>query len=222
MARRAGNLRPAAIRSAALLGFICAAACSPAGPAPEASYDPFTRRLIQITVDLNRDGRPDGRTYMDGNRVLRAEADTDGDGRVDRWEYYAQSELQRVGTSSRGDGVEDTWTWAPGPDGLRRVDLSRRRDRAIDRREFFRGDTLVRAEEDTNLDGRADKWEQYEGGVLRQVELDLTRSRGRPDRRLLYDAAGRFVTIMADDDGDGRFEVLTGARGAEADPRPPR
>jgi hypothetical protein len=204
-----GRVRRARLKSICAICVLCSAGCVGRGPAPDASYDPFTSRLIQLTADLDGDGRPDERTYMDGNRVLRAEADTDGDGRVDRWEYYAQSELQRVGTSSRSDGVEDTWTWAPGADGLRRVDISRGRDRAIDRREFFRGDELVRAEEDTNLDGRLDKWEQYESGVLRQVELDTTKARGRPDRRLLYDAQGRFQSIAADDDGDGVFELMT-------------
>lgn len=183
--------------------------CGGRGPVPEASYDAYTSKLIQLTVDLNGDGVGDQRTYVDGNRLLRAEADTDADGRVDRWEYYgSQAVLEQVGTSSRNDGVEDTWTSAPGADGLRRVDLSRGRDRAIDRRESFQGDVLVRAEEDTNLDGRPDKWEQYEGGALRQVDLDVTKSKGRPDRRLSYDAQGHFLTLSADDDGDGVFEAL--------------
>ena len=50
------------------------------------SYDPFTRRLVQMSADQNGDGRFDQWTFLDGNRPLRGESDADGDGRIDRWE----------------------------------------------------------------------------------------------------------------------------------------
>ena len=77
------------------------------------SYDPFTRRLVQMSADQNGDGRFDQWTFLDGNRPLRGEADADGDGRIDRWEYFdTGSVLVSVGTSSLNDGIEDTWTFA--------------------------------------------------------------------------------------------------------------
>ena len=60
-------------------------------------------------------------------------------------------------------------------------------------------------EEDTNGDGLIDKWERYEGPVLREVGFDVTFSRGRPDRRALYDAQGRFTSVEVDPEGDGTF-----------------
>ena len=172
------------------------------------SYDTFTTKLIQLSADLDDDGRIDQRTYMDGNRPLRGEADVDKDGRVDRWEYFDdRAALVRVGTSSRNDGIEDTWTWvAPTPAGERRVSLATHHDRQIDRQEFFKGTTLSRTEDDTNADGRPDKWETYEAGILREARFDTSFARGRADRRLVYDERGQLSVIEADDDGDGRFE----------------
>lgn len=205
------NFDQLTLRALAAVAIVAALAGCAAPPGPSPSYDPFTSRLLQLTSDSNADGRADQWVYMDGNRRLRAEADTDADGRVDRWEYYdAQAVLVRVGTSSRANGVEDTWTWQAGADGVRRVDLSRAHDRAIDRTEFFAGDALVRAEEDTNLDGRPDKWERYEAGVLRQVDLDITKAGAAPNRRLAYDAGGRFLGLSADDERDGTFVLVPG------------
>jgi hypothetical protein len=174
------------------------------------SYDTTTRQLIQLGGDLDGDGRLDQWTYLDGNRPLRGEADTDGDGRIDRWEYFDErSQLTCVGLSSQNDGVEDSWSWAAGDE--RRVDRSRARDRRIDRREFYRGERLIRAEEDGNGDGRIDRWDRYEDGVLREAAFDTSWAGNRPDHRLVYDARGRFLRLEADTDRDGQFVVVPGA-----------
>ena len=81
---------------------------------------------------------------------------------------------------------------------------------------IYKGQTLLRVEEDTNGDGLIDKWDRYEGAVLREVGFDVSFSRGRPDRRALYDAQGRFTAIEIDPDGDGRFVP------APAEPEKPR
>ena len=174
------------------------------------SYDPFTSRLVQMSADQNGDGRFDQWTFLDGNRPLRGEADTDGDGRIDRWEYFdTASVLVSVGASSRNDGIEDTWTFtAANAQGETRIVRSRKRDRQWDRVEFSRGAELLRTEDDTNADGRPDRWDRYEGNVLREAAFDTTLQRGRPNRRLVYDTAGRFAAIEADDDGNGSFERL--------------
>ena len=189
-------------------GIACAAGCSPA-PGPRKavpSYDLFTGRLIQLSADQNGDGRIDQWTYLEGNRPLRGEADTDGDGRVDRWEYFdAAARLTHIGTSSLNDGVEDTWAWVTPANGEARLDRSRQRDRHVDRREFYKGDTLVRTEEDSNKDGRIDKWDRYDGARLIEASFDTTLTRGRPDRRLTYDATGKVTATEEDPDGDGTF-----------------
>jgi hypothetical protein len=170
------------------------------------SYDRFTGRLLQLSADQNGDGRFDQWTYLDGNRALRGEADLDADGRIDRWEYFdAQGALVMIGTASRADGVEDMWT-SPQPTaaGEMHVSLSRRRDRLADRHEYFVDRALVRAEEDTNADGRIDKWERFDGGALREASFDTSFTAGRPDRRVVYDGKGGSV-VETDPEGDGTF-----------------
>jgi hypothetical protein len=168
-------------------------------------YDAATRELIRLDADTDRDGVIDARTYLRATTVLRTEVDTNGDGRVDRWEYVAGTLIARVGSSSLGDGVEDTWTLAASSGGEVIVDRALGGDRRPLRRETYRHDTLLRAEEDSNADGLTDKWEAFEGGRLRTVSFDTSGRAGRPDRRLVYDAAGQFAYLEVDDKRDGVF-----------------
>lgn len=209
--------RRACLLAIGLMAMACGAALPADGPRAVPAYDTYSGRLIQLSADQNGDGSMDQWTYLEGNRPLRGEADADGDGRINRWEYLdANAQLTRVGTSSLNDGVEDTWTYLGDVDGERRVAHSRRRDRHIDRQEFFRGDALSRAEEDTNADGRTDRWDRFEGAVLREVAFDMSRSGGRANRRLLYDETGRFTAVEDDADGDGTFVRMTGKAAAAA------
>jgi hypothetical protein len=204
------RLPPAAVLIClAVAGSACAS-----GDARDASgsYDRYTQQLIQLQADQNGDGRLDQWTYVDGNRLIRGEADTDGDGRIDRWEYFdGQSALTRVGTSSLNDGIEDTWTWTAAADGEGRIDRARQRDRHIDRREYYRAAVLIHTEEDSNGDGLPDRWDRYEGTVLRQAAFDTTLTAGRPNRRVVYDAGGRFLQVEADPELDGSFVTMSGA-----------
>jgi hypothetical protein len=169
-------------------------------------YDVRTRQLVRLDWDANGDGRLDHRTYFFAGAPLRTEVDSDGDTRVDRWEYVTgDGTVTHVGSSSGTDGREDTWIWPAAADGLVRVARARYRDGAIDRRESLRGDVLVSAEEDANRDGLVDKWETWELGELRRAAFDTSFSRGRPDRRLVYEG-GRFAYLETDADGNGEFE----------------
>jgi len=205
------------------IGIAVTAGCAPQPQERRASpsYEDFSGKLIQLTADQDGDGRTDQWTYLDGTRPIRGEADTDGDGRIDRWEYFdIASALTRVGTSSRGDGVEDTWAYpTPSKDGESMIATSRHRDRVFDHHEFYRGQALVRTEDDTNGDGRIDKWERYEGSVLREAAFDTTFARGRADRRVLYDGNGKFTDVEEDPDGDGTFVRVEGTRNVP--PHPP-
>ena len=204
------------------MSFATISACAVGGDVRRTvpSYDSYTSRLVQLSADQNGDGRLDQWTYMDGARLFRGEADSDGDGRIDRWEYFdAASTLIRIGSASRGDGVEDTWTEpAPGPDGQLHVVRSLQRDRRGDRHEYFRGEVLLRSEEDTNADGRIDKWDRYEGAALREVAFDTSFRSGRPDRRVTYDARGQLVAVEADPEGDGTFVRVEGDAAAITKP----
>jgi hypothetical protein len=179
------------------------------------TYDKTTGKLTQLTYDANKNGKIDTWTDMDGTRPLRSRMDLDEDGKIDRWEYYDdKGGLTKVGFSRRKDGKPDAWAFAR-PDGkVDRIEVSSTSDeKKIDRWEHYdpssmtaNGDTtgtLLSAEEDTNGDGKPDKWETYETGAIKSVAFDENGD-GRPDRRLTYDR-GTLVLIESEPDAAGRF-----------------
>jgi hypothetical protein len=175
-----------------VLGLALAAGCRPQAPerpagAPTPVYNKDTGVLEQLVSDRNGDGKPDTWAFMDGTRIVRIEIDRNGDGRPDRWEYYSQ----------------------PLPDGspttIERADEANGADgTTVTRHEVYDQGTLRTVEEDTDGDGRVDKWESYTDGHLSRVDLDLT-GKGKPTRRLIYDASGDVTSVEVDPDGDGVF-----------------
>jgi hypothetical protein len=150
------------------------------------TYDKMTGKLSQLTVDANRDGKPNIFSYMDGSKFRRIEIDQDEDGKIDRWEYYgADRALIRVGLSRSNDGTADAWVYRGADGSVSRVEVSTKRDGKPNRTEFYEKNALVRAEEDTDLDGRVDKWEQHDGGALVSVSFDTTKS-GKPTTTVRY------------------------------------
>ena len=72
----------------------------------------------------------------------------------------------------------------------------------ITRREFYERGAIARVEEDTDFDGRVDKWETYADGALTTASLDENKD-GKPDRRLTY-ANGALVLIESQPDEGAR------------------
>jgi hypothetical protein len=221
--RDSGAAGAAAVAALAAAAALASPACSNPerdrlAATTKASYDKTTGRLTELTFDANKNGRIDTWTEMDGSRAVRARIDDDEDGRVDRWEYYdAAGKLARVGFSRAKADKPDAWAY-PTPDGSRveRIEVSSTADDTrIDRWEHY--DTtgsiaavsgggagqLTRLEEDTNRDGRADKWERYEGGLVKTAEFDENGD-GNPDRRLTY-AGAELVSIEMAPDGRGGY-----------------
>jgi len=153
--------------------------------------------IKRIDYDTDRDGHVDMRAYLENGKTVRIEADGNADGIVDRWEYYrADGQLDRLGTSSGSDGVEDMWVVQQGDQ--MRVDIATRRDGIADRHEFHDKGVLVRAEQDTNGDGRLDQWQRFDGGKLRELLVDTSRASGRPDTRLVYAGDGSLQRVDSD------------------------
>jgi hypothetical protein len=171
------------------------------------TYDSATGRLKELTYDSNKNGRIDTWTQMDGARPVLTRMDRDEDGTVDRWEYYdAEGRLVKVGFSRANTGKPDAWAYSgTDPEQIERIEISSTADETrIDRRERYGpGHHLLEAEEDTNGDGRADRWETYRDGALATVAFDENRD-GRPDRKLTY-AKGEVVTIESDPDAYGKY-----------------
>jgi hypothetical protein len=153
-------------------------------------YDPQSGRLVQVTLNARKDGKPNVFSYMDGSSFTRIELDKDEDGKIDRWEYYgADQKLSKVGISRLNDGKVDAWIFA-GADGVvDRIEVSTRRNGVTNRTEYYSSGQITRAEEDTNADGRVDKWETYADDALATVSFDTTNS-GKPTMTLDYRREG--------------------------------
>jgi hypothetical protein len=178
------------------------------------TYDRTTGKLTQLTYDANKNGRIDTWTDMDGTRPLQSRLDRDEDGKLDRWEYYDEKgQLLKVGFSRKNTGEADGWAFAGADGKLERIELSSAGDETrIDRWEFYDASValdaegtgaLVRAHEDTNGDGRPDKWEMYAAGAIKSAAFDENGD-GTPDRRLNYED-GVLVSIESAPDATGRF-----------------
>lgn len=183
----------------AAAGLLLAAACGDSRDrmaSVATKYDPNSGRLSQVTLNAARDGKPDVFSYMDGSAFIRIEIDNDEDGKIDRWEHYGASQkLEKVGISRSNDGKADAWIFA-GPDGIvDRIEVSTRRNGVPNRIEYYLSGRIARAEEDTNADGRVDKWETYTDDALATVAFDTTNS-GKPTMTLDYRAEGRGATAL--------------------------
>jgi len=157
-------------------------------------YNPRTGRLEQLLSDRDHNGTTETRAFMDGAAIKYIEIDRNDDGAPDRWEYYGNL-LATAGEVGQSPSVIDHAEEANGP------------DRTITRREFYVGGVIRRVVDDTNFDGRPDKWEQYDQGALQRVDLDLL-GRGFASQRLTYDAAGRVTAVESDPDGSGVFRPV--------------
>jgi hypothetical protein len=194
-----------------LLALICEASCrgGPGANRISGEYNSKTGKLELLKYDANGDGIVDTWSYMDGARILRIEIDQDQNGTIDRWEYYGADQKpgnqkpEKIGLSRRNDGIEDAWSYMR-PDGsLDRVEISTRRNRKVNRIEHYENNVVVRAEEDTDGDGKMDKWETFDGTHLTSVAFD-TQHRGTPDRRLVYGLNGS-ARVEVDPTGRGQF-----------------
>jgi hypothetical protein len=177
-------------------------ACSPAAVAedPQADYDPDTGRLRRLSVDLDRNGRHDAVSIMDGARIDRVEIDADENGKTDRWDFYRGHALERVGFSRLNDGVMDSQVVYGTGNAVDRIELSTGRDGRFNRIEWYEAGKLVRSEEDTDGDDRPDKWETYRPNVgagpneppytIASVAFDDS-GQGVPRRRVIYEPDGR-------------------------------
>jgi hypothetical protein len=192
----------------------------------KATYDHKTGALVELTYDVDRNGRIDTWVDMDGARPLRARVDRNEDGRIDRWEYYNENgALTRVGLARASVDKPDAWAYLNAGGQLVRIEVSSVADETrIDRWEYY--DTpsragedeqarLVRIEEDTSGDSKPDRWQTYSGGFVATAEFDENAD-GTRDRRLTY--RGRDLALIEwNPDSSGHYTQRT----VVAEPRQP-
>ncbi len=163
-------------------GLLVIASCSRSGASEtKATYDPNTGKLTCLESDLNKNGKPDAWTYMDGGVPLRTEQDRNEDGKIDRWEYVTpDGTVTKVLISATGDANK------------------------VSRWESYDQGDLDTVEEDTNGDGRPDKWEKHRGVPIVHVEFDMNFD-GLPDQRWNYGANATVESIETQPDGRGGY-----------------
>ena len=64
---------------------------------------------------------------------------------------------------------------------------------------------MARVEDDSNLDGRINRWEHFDGGILIRLEVDMSGT-GHADRRLVYRKDGSIERIEVDPSGSGVWQ----------------
>lgn len=187
----------------------------------EAEYDKDTRKLTKLVTDLNKNGVPDTTSYMDGAKFVRIEIDFDENGKTERWDFYKEDgkTVEKVGLASRNDGVMDNVTYYNADGTVARILVSTKRDKFFDRTEFYEAGILKRNEEDTNRDGKPDKWDTFApvnppvAGLppytIVSSAFDDSGS-GRPERRMIFGPNGQVLRVEVDKKGDGVFTLLSG------------
>lgn len=199
----------------------------------QASYDYTTGKLSEITYDQNKNGRIDTWTKMNGSLAVSSRLDTNEDGKLDRWETYGPDgklvtvDFERAPTPDPAHptpiftGQPNATAFIAADGSIERVEYfelstSSVGQRDVVLREFYNAaKVLTRTEEDSDGDGRMDRFETFIEGGPTTVEFDEKKPLdGKPDRRMTYSADGVLVLIETEPDGNGAYlkKVTPGKR----------
>ncbi len=186
-------------------------------PAPlERSGAPLTSRPSRNPVlegepsrveDQDRDGRPDRWLFGSPERPTRELLDQNRDGRADVVRHFdADSKLVRLEEDLDFDGsFEITTQFREGQRSRRLEDTDA--DGRPDRWTYFQGGEVRRIESDADGDGFRDSVSLYSDGQLEEQQQDRNGD-GQPDRLERY-RAGETIEVHEDLDGDGALDVAS-------------
>ena len=141
-----------------------------------AKYNPKTGRLQKLDADLDKNGRMETFSYMDGSRVHRIEIDKDENGVIERWEHYDESnKLMKIGGSTRQDGIEDSWDFFDANGVYLKSELDENRDGIVESRYLYGADPAKPA-----------------GRVMLEAQLNIDAA-GEPGQIVYYRADGSHI-----------------------------
>jgi len=102
-----------------------------------------------ITSDINKDGKPDGWTYVKNGYVDKQELDINFDGKIDTiYVYEGEGKIKEEVLDTNYDGKMDNWR-------------------------LYENGSLVMDRIDSNGDGRADYWFFVDKGRIYKIEKDM-------------------------------------------------
>jgi len=111
--------------------------------------------------DINRDGKIDGWTYMNGGKVEKQEIDMNYDGKINAiFIYDVNGKVCEEILDTDFDGRMDNWR-------------------------TYKGGSLILESIDSNKDGKPDVWFHIDRGRVYMIEKDTTGD-GKPDRIINY------------------------------------
>jgi hypothetical protein len=114
-----------------------------------------------VTSDFNRDGKPDGWSYMAGSRIEKQEIDLNFDGRVDAVYIYDEGgKVVEEALDTNYDGKMDNWR-------------------------FYKNGKVVLDKLDSDFDGTIDLWVYVDRGGIYRIERDWNGD-GQPDNASVY------------------------------------
>jgi len=163
-------------------------------------------RVIQRSLDADRDGKPEELRYFDEEtgQLARVELDRNYDGTIDSWTTYEKGVVVRRELDESGDGVADAFeTYASGVMTAREVD--RDADGVRDAFYVFQSDALVEERHDANGDGKTDLVIRYQDRIRVVTEEDQNHD-GRTDVWTYYaqDADGNEIVSKVERDKAGK------------------
>jgi hypothetical protein len=122
---------------------------------------PAVLRGEVVTSDFNRDGKPDGWSYMAGNRIEKQEIDLNFDGKVDAVYIYDEGgKVVEENLDTNYDGKMDNWR-------------------------SYKDGKVTLDKLDSDFDGRVDLWVYVDKGGIYRIERDLNGD-GQPDNASVY------------------------------------
>ena len=138
-----------------------------------------------ILQDINKDEKPDIRSFFKGSILRRKQIDEDLDGFTDVVETFGENgELATLEEHRQGKPWL-TWYYEPG-EILERGEEDKNQDGAVEIWYLYENGRLTMVEEDTTLDGNPDLWETY----------DETQAVVKRERDLDYDGIPDFVEMI--------------------------
>lgn len=206
------------------------------GPRTPGFENEQKRKLTKLTLDADRDGKPEVIRFLDRktDTIVRQETDRDYDGKIDDVLRFERGRLSARELDTNRDGRPDIKEkYAKGRQVERTLD--RDYDGVVDAFYEFEGKYLARerhdadnngeidltivyqkgrratAEEDTDRDGRSDTWIRYGlvDGRETVVHIETDKSgRGFADTFESFEAnAGKAVLARREEDLDGDGEI---------------
>ncbi len=145
-------------------------------------WNPNSKSYQLVHIQVKKSGERIKRLHTDNLALQRTDLSVEG--LTVGFESKPGTPLgfERVGFSIANDGVIDAWMTHDPKTGLNKIEISTRRNGAIDRWEYYRDKTLLRVELDTDGNGKPDRWMTYQEGIQMETILDVNEDH-QPDSK---------------------------------------